>query len=120
MPSVRNEPDEMVAALVCRAVGKVRQRGHFARRPWRFQLDGGFGPFRHHQMGFHLRHIAQHLQQCHPKRCPGGPVIPIISFIPDLITFVRVRTLYLNYPLQLLLARSFVYVRIFNQNAERV
>ncbi|EJK90241.1 hypothetical protein UUU_33610 [Klebsiella pneumoniae subsp. pneumoniae DSM 30104 = JCM 1662 = NBRC 14940] len=49
-----------------------------------------------------------------------APVIPIISFIPDLITFVRVRTLYLNYPLQPLLARSFVYVRIFNQNAERV
>lgn len=95
MPSVRNEPDEMVAAWSAGLWGKVRQRGHFARRPGRFQLDGGFGPFRHHQMGFHLRHIAQRLQQCHPKRCPGGPRHPNNQFHSRPHYFLFVYELYI-------------------------
>ncbi|STT81730.1 Uncharacterised protein [Klebsiella pneumoniae] len=87
MPSVRNEPDEMVAAW---------SAGLWESPPARatsraFQgVSSSMVVLAHFditQMGFHLRHIAQRLQQCHPKRAPVAPVIPIISFIPDLITF---------------------------------
>lgn len=98
MPSVRNEPDEMVAALVCRAVGKVRQRGHFARRR---DVSSSMVVLAHFDITRWVSTSGISRSACSnatPSGAPVAPVIPIISFIPDLITFVRVRTLYLNYP----------------------
>ena len=55
----RSAGDQAGMAYALYRLGLVtRERGDFARCPGRFQLDGGFGPFRHHQVGFHLRHIT--------------------------------------------------------------
>ena len=73
MPSVRNEPDEMVAAWSAGLWEKSASAAHFARRPGRFQLDGGFGPFRHHQM---VSTSGISRSACSNATLRGAPVAP--------------------------------------------
>ncbi|STV38029.1 Uncharacterised protein [Klebsiella pneumoniae] len=120
MPSVRNEPDEMVAAW---SAGLWEKSASAATSRAVQGVSSSMVVLAHFDITRWVSTSGISRSACSnatPSGAPVAPVIPIISFIPDLITFVRVRTLYLNYPLQPLLARSFVYVRIFNQNAERV